>query len=146
MSHRKYAHVQHKNCESDLAIIYKYAAHRLVQHTLQVCGDSMDRWSHLFCHVLPVAPIAIGKRDLIPVTETMSQATMTDGIDRLSCGYLYRSSHWIGKSMSGLHPCCRHQRGKLFMVHVFTSYMYLSPFWINTRCKICEARAGSGLW
>jgi len=26
----------HRNCESGLAIIYKHAAHRLVQYTLQV--------------------------------------------------------------------------------------------------------------
>ena len=30
-----YTHV-HKNCESDLVIMYKHAAHRLVQHRLQV--------------------------------------------------------------------------------------------------------------
>jgi len=27
--------------------------------------------------------------------------------DRLPCGYVYRSSHWIGKSVSYLRPCCR---------------------------------------
>ena len=32
---KKYTCV-HRNCESGLAIIYKYAAHRLVQHTLHV--------------------------------------------------------------------------------------------------------------
>jgi len=40
----------------------------------------------------------------------VSQATKTNGIDKLPC---YRSSHWIGKSMSGLRPCCHHQRGRL---------------------------------
>jgi len=29
-------HSVHRNCESGLAIIYKHAAHRLVQHMLQV--------------------------------------------------------------------------------------------------------------
>jgi len=32
---KKYTCV-HRNCESDLDIIYKHAAYRLVQHTLQV--------------------------------------------------------------------------------------------------------------
>ena len=35
----------------------------------------------------------------------MSQATKTNGIDRLPCSYVYRSSHWIGKSVGGLCPC-----------------------------------------
>jgi len=36
--HKKKKEIQcvHRNCESRLAIIYKYAAYRLVQHTLQV--------------------------------------------------------------------------------------------------------------
>ena len=34
-SHKIYTHV-HRNCESGLAIIYKHAAPRLVQHRLQV--------------------------------------------------------------------------------------------------------------
>ena len=42
----------------------------------------------------------------------MSQTTRTNGIDRLLFGCLYRCSHWIGKSMSGFRPCCRH-RGSL---------------------------------
>ena len=40
-------------------------------------------------------------------------------IYRLPCGYLCRSSHWIGKFMSGLRPCGRLQGARLFMVHVF---------------------------
>jgi len=32
---KKYTNV-HSNCESGLATVYKHAAHRLVQHTLQV--------------------------------------------------------------------------------------------------------------
>ena len=34
--HKKKYTCVHRNCESGLAIIYKHAAHRLVQHTLQV--------------------------------------------------------------------------------------------------------------
>jgi len=34
-NHKIYTHV-HRNCESGLVIIYKHAAHRLVQHRLQV--------------------------------------------------------------------------------------------------------------
>ena len=34
--HKKKDTSIHRNCESGLAIIYQHAAHRLVQHTLQV--------------------------------------------------------------------------------------------------------------
>ena len=37
-------------------------------------------------------------------TDTMSQATKTNGIDGLPCSYVYRSSHWIGKSVGVLRP------------------------------------------
>ena len=30
----------------------------------------------------------------------------------LPCGSPYRSSHWIGRSTSGFHPCCCHQGGR----------------------------------
>ena len=69
-------------------------AHRLVQYTLH----AVWRWhgqikSHLFCHALPVAPIAVARRDLVlsPVTGTVSQTAKTNGIDRLLYGYLYHS-------------------------------------------------------
>ena len=71
-----------------------------IHHTksnLQPCTTAFWSW-----HALPVAPITVARRDLSPVTGTVSQATTTNGIDRLPCGYLHRSSHWIGKSMSGL--------------------------------------------
>jgi len=36
-NHIKYTHARaHRNCESGLVMIYKHAAHRLVQHRLQV--------------------------------------------------------------------------------------------------------------
>ena len=34
-NHKKYTRV-HRNCESGLVIVYKHAAHRQVQHRLQV--------------------------------------------------------------------------------------------------------------
>jgi len=34
-NHKKKYTLVHRNCESGLAIIYKHATHRLVQHTLQ---------------------------------------------------------------------------------------------------------------
>ena len=46
---------------------------------------------------------------------TVSQATMANGINRLPCGYLYHSSHWIGESVSGLYHCGRHRGVRLFM-------------------------------
>ena len=36
MCDHKKVHSVHRHCESGLAMIYKYAAHRLVQHMLQV--------------------------------------------------------------------------------------------------------------
>jgi len=56
---------------------------------------------------------------------------------RFPCGYLYCCSHWISKSMSGLHPYCHHWGVRLSMVHVLSA----SPFQINTVCKI-RARSG----
>ena len=80
--------------------------------------------SQLFWHALLVAPIAVARRDSSPVTGTASQATMTNGTDRLPCSYLYDSRHWIGKYTSSLHPCCCYRGGRLFMdmVHVFNEY------------------------
>ena len=49
--------------------------------------------SHLFWDVLPVALITVAKGDLSPVTGTVRQATRTNAIIRLPCGYLYRSRH-----------------------------------------------------
>jgi len=63
-------------------------------------------------------------------TDPMTQATKTNGIDRLPCGYVYCFSYWIGKSVSGLCPCCRHRGVRLSMVHVFSS------FWINAWHKV----------
>ena len=95
----------------------------------RLCRSDMDRRKHsLRCAT--GSPIDVARRDLSPVTGTMSQATMTNGINRLPCGYLYPSSHWIAKSMSGCRPCRRQRGGRLMMVHWFlTSW---SPLWINT--------------
>ena len=86
------------------------------------CRTGTDRWkhsSHLFltCSTGSSHCCSQNLRDLSPVTGTVSQGTMKNGINRLPCSYLYCSSHWIGKSMSSLHPCCCHQRGRLFMLH-----------------------------
>jgi len=51
----------------------------------------MDESKPPFWHVLPVALIAVARRDPSPVTGTVSQATKTNSIDRLPCGYLYHS-------------------------------------------------------
>ena len=56
---------------------------------------------------------------------------------KFPCGYLYCCSHWISKSMSGLHPYCHHWGVRLSMVHVLSA----SPFQINTMRKI-RARSG----
>jgi len=63
------------------------------------------------------------RRGWSPVTDTdtMSQATKTNGIDRLPCGYVYHSSLWIGKCVGVLRRCYRHPGVRLSIVHVFNS-------------------------
>jgi len=67
-------------------------------------GFSMDSWQH--CSY--ISRRAVVRRCWSPGT---------NGIDRLSCGYVYRSSHWIGKSVSGFRPCCRHRGVRLSIWH-----------------------------
>ena len=115
ISHKKYTCIQNRNCESGLA-----KASCTQAGPAHAAGHVEMAWtdeSHFIWHALPVAPITVARRDLSAVTGTVSLATKTNGIDRLPCGYLYRSRHWIGKSTSSLHP--HHRGGRLFMVHVF---------------------------
>jgi len=91
---KKYTHI-HRNCESGLAIIYKHDAHRLVQHTLQVVemawtDDSTQVIFFYMCY-RSLHCTAVWS----PVTNTgiVSQATKTNGTDRLPCSYVYRSSY-----------------------------------------------------
>ena len=108
-------HVQHRNCESGPAKCCTQAG------PAHAAGHMEVAWTdekHLFWHVLLVALIAVARRDLSPVTGTVSQATKTNGIERFPCGYLDRSRHWIGSSTSSLCPCCHNQGGRLLMVHV----------------------------
>jgi len=65
---------------------------RLVQHTLQVMWRWHGQMKAISWHALPVTLIAVARRDLSPVTGTMSQATKTNGVVRLPCGYLYDST------------------------------------------------------
>ena len=88
------------NCESGLTTIYKTCCTQVgPAHTIS--GDGMDRSQHS-SHLLPRQK---GLESSDFNTGTVSQATKTNGIDRLPCSYLYCSSHSIGKSMSSLHPC-----------------------------------------
>jgi len=63
-------------------------------------GGGIDRWQHssyLLLHALPVASFALLEKRLESSgfdTATVSQATKTNGMDRLPYGYVYRSSHW----------------------------------------------------
>jgi len=50
-------------------------------------------WTDESWHALPVAPNALARRSLSPVTGTVSQATKTNGIERLPCSYLCHSQH-----------------------------------------------------
>ena len=69
-------------------------------------GHAKMAWTDVstFLHALPVALIAVARRDLSQVTGIGSQATMTNSVNRLPCDNLDCSRHWIGKSMSDLHP------------------------------------------
>ena len=89
-------------------------------------GGGMDRWqhsSHLLLHVLLVASIALlwEKVGVLWVQHRHHESGNKEKQhrDRLPCGYVYRSSHWIGNSVSGLRPCCCHGGVRLPMVHVF---------------------------
>ena len=82
-----------------------------------------ERWKHS-CHFFLIcitgSPLAIARRDWSPMlvrnhqsrykrsesSDRNCESGKRAGIDRLPCSYLYRSSHWIGMSTSGLHPCC----------------------------------------
>ena len=112
ISHKKYTRVQHRDCESGLA---KHAAQARPAHAAGHVEMAWTDESHLFWYAQLIAPIVVARRDLSPVTGTMSQATKANNIDRLPCGYLYHSRHWTGKSTSSLCSCCRH-RSRLFMV------------------------------
>ena len=133
-------HVQHRNCESGPAKCCTQAGPAHAAGHMEVAWtDEKHLFWHLFWHVLLVALIAVARRDLSPVTGTVSQATKTNGINRLPCGYLYRSRHWIGKSTSS---CCHHWGGSLFTVDCYVSS---SPFWINAWRTMLKIRAGSDL-
>ena len=112
--HQKYKCVQPKNCESGLAkaCCTQAGPSHFAGHVEMAWTDK----SHLLRHALSVAPIAVARRGLSPVTGTVSQVTKTNSIVRLPCGYLYHSRHWMGKSMSSLCPCCHHEGGRLFIV------------------------------
>ena len=64
---------------------------RLIQHMLQVMEMAWTDDSTLaILHVLPVASIALESSDFD--IGTVSQATKTNSIEKLLCGYIYRSS------------------------------------------------------
>jgi len=83
-NHKIYTHI-HRNCESGLVIIYKHAAHRLVQHRLQVVEmawtDDSNLASSFKCATHSLHRAIVWS----PVTNTgtVSQATKANHIDRL---------------------------------------------------------------
>ena len=96
---------QHRNCESGLgkACCTQAGAAHAADHVEMEWTDE----SHPFLACTTGSPNCCSQ----PRSEssdrfgTVSQATMTNSIDRLPCSYLYCSSHWIGESTSSLHPC-----------------------------------------
>jgi len=92
------------------------------------CGDGIDRWkpSVLACATDYPHRCTQKRKCVSPVTGTVSQATKTNGINRLPCGYLCCSRHWIGKSTSNLCPCCCHWGGRLIMVDCSTWALFES--------------------
>jgi len=98
--HKKYT------CTQELWVTYKACCTQ--QHTLQVIETTWTDDSTLAIFSTCTTSslhCAVVRRDNLESsnfnTGTMSQSTKTNGIDRLPCGYLHRSSHWIGKSMRG---------------------------------------------
>jgi len=86
-----YTHV-HRNCESGLIIIYKHAAHRLVQRKLHVMEMAWTDDSTLatFFYMRYSATGSLHRAIVwSPVTNTgtVSQATKTNCTDRLPCSY-----------------------------------------------------------
>ena len=68
---KKYTRV-HSNCESGLAIIHKHAAHRLVQHTLQVVEVASTDDSTLAIFFYMRYLCAVVRRGWSPVTLTQA--------------------------------------------------------------------------
>ena len=93
-SHKIYTRV-HRNCKSGLVIVYKHAAHRLVQHRLQVVEMAWTDDNTLaifftcatgsFHHTVVWSPVTN--------TGTVSQAT---NAWQIAMQLRYRSSYWIG--------------------------------------------------
>jgi len=82
----------YRNCELGLVIIYKHAAHRLVQYRLQVVEMAWTDDSTLaIFFYMRYSGYGSLHRALVwsPVTNTgtVSQATKTHRIDRLPCSY-----------------------------------------------------------
>jgi len=92
-NHIKYTHVYTGTaCESGLVIIYKHAAHRLVQHRLQVVEMAWTDGSTLaiFFYMCYSATGSLHRAIVwSPVTNTgtVNQATKTNRIDKLPCSY-----------------------------------------------------------
>ena len=140
---KAYTHVQHRNCESGLAKACCTQAGPT--HTAGHVEMAWTDESYLFWHALPLAPIAVTRRDPSPVTGTVSQATKTNDIDRLPCGYLYHSRHRIGNSTSSIRPCCCNRGGRLPMVTSSTAMLSPSHFSVYTWRKTHKIRARSEL-
>ena len=85
------------------------------------CGDGMNGQKPSFLACATSSPHRCSQKRS-ESSDRNRESGKTNGIDRLPCGYLYRSRHWISKSMSSLHPCCHHRGGRLFMVHIFDCY------------------------
>jgi len=85
----QYTCAQHGNCESGLAkTCCTQAGPAHAAGRVAMAWTDESTLATLFYNALLVAPIAVARRDGSPVTGTMSQATMTNGIDKLPCGCL----------------------------------------------------------
>jgi len=96
----------HRNCESGLVIIYKHAAHRLVQHRLQVVEMAWTDYGTLAIFFFKCYSTTGSIHRAIvwsPVnnTGTVSQATKTNRIDRSPCNYnIALATEWLSLSWS----------------------------------------------
>jgi len=104
------------------------------------CRDGMDRWKPSFLACTTGSPIAVARRDLSPVTGTVSHTTKTNGIDRLPCGYLIAfDTEQVSPQVVSVLVVAIEEIGCSWFMSLLSS----SPFWINACHKMHKIRTGS---
>ena len=104
---------------------------------------------HVLYGVIALTYVVIGKVN--PCDEWLPHTVSgnaNNGIKRwnfVPCGSPNCSSHWIGRSMSGLNPCCCHWGGIQFMSWHWVVCV-LIVFELTNDARTCKIREGNDLW